>query len=47
MYIDNDKPQLLWLQTAIYHMGLDVKSESHPVMYKHVHVQHVQMLPYS
>ena len=26
-----NEPQLPWLQTAIYHTGLDVKSESHPV----------------
>ena len=31
----HELPQLPRLQTAIYHTGLDVKNESHPV---HVHV---------
>ena len=35
-----DEPQLPRMQTAIYHTGLDVKSESHPHthMYTYIHV---------
>ena len=28
-----NEPQLSWLQTAIYHMGLNVKNESHQCTY--------------
>ena len=32
------EPQLPWLRVAIYHMGLDVNNESHPVQYVYINL---------
>ena len=41
VYIYVHEPQLPWLRTLIYHIGLDVKKESHPArMYVYVYILH-------